>query len=501
MSEFVKAPAAEPTQAAATDGLAAGQLALVDTIAQSVTVMAPAMSGGFITYLAAVKAGGATPLAFLLAMLACLVIGGVVSKFALDLRSAGSLYTYVTHGLGSFWGFLTGWGYGFGLWLAGPAVLAGSGAFMGLFMTNIGAPDFLRQWWLWFAVGLVGWFFFGYRDVKVSTRVFLVFTSIGIAVLLLLAIIVIAKGGAHGNTLKAFSPSAAGVTWPDVFGGVAFGLLSFTGFETAATLAEETRRPRRDIPLAVMGAVLLGGVFYVVVSYATSIGYGVRNATTAWPASASGLAPLADTYAKFLSDAVLLVVAVDAFLCGLGLANAVTRTIFAMGRDRVLPSVFARTHPKHKTPYVALIAYAVVGVIFVIVLIAVTTQHTRNSLAGGPGHLASGLYVFAEGLTIIPPPIMLGYALVSIAGIARGARSRSVSMIVLSVGGLIASSVAVYGSLYFSFFSAAPGSPIPTPYAVIPWLVLGWLVLGALVAAWLKRTRPDAWAGMGTVFD
>lgn len=481
--------------------LRGGQLTLVDTIAQSVTVMAPAMSGGFITYLAAVKSGGATPLAFLLATVACLLIGGVISKFALDLHSAGSLYTYVTSGLGSFWGYLTGWGYGLGLWLAGPSVLAGSGAFMGLFMTGIGAPDFLRQWWLWFIVGLIGWFLLGYQDVKISTRVFLVFTSIGVAVLLLLAIIVIAKGGAHGNTIKAFSPSAAGVSWPDVFGGVAFGLLSFTGFETAASLAEETRRPRRDIPLAVMGAVAFGGIFYVVITYATSIGYGVRKATTAWPASASGLAPLADTYAKYLTNVVLLVVAVDAFLCGLGLANAVTRMIFAMGRDRVLPLVFAKTHPKHKTPYVALLLYLAVSVVFVGVLIAATTSTTRNAFGGGPGHLASGLYVFGEGLTIIPPPIMLGYALVCIAGIARGSRARSAGMIVLSIGGLIASSVAVYGSLYFSFVPQTPGASIPTPYAVIPWLLLGWLVIGALVAAWLRSRRPDAWAGMGTVFE
>ncbi len=500
MSDSMPVNVAEAPQTTATGKLAAGQLTLLDTIAQSVTVMAPSMSGGFITYLAAVKAGGATPLAFLLAMLACLLIGGVVSKFALDLRSAGSLYTYVTHGLGSFWGYLTGWGYGFGLWLAGPAVLAGSGAFLGLFMTNIGAPSFLCQWWLWFAVGLLGWFALGYRNVKVSTRVFLVFTSIGVAVLLLLAIIVIVKGGAHGNTLRAFSPGAAGVSWPDVLGGVAFGLLSFTGFETAACLAEETRKPRRDIPLAVMGAVLFGGVFYVVVTYATSIGYGVRHATTAWPASASGLAPLANTYASYLSDLVLLVVAVDAFLCGLGLANTVTRTVFAMGRDRVLPRVFARTHPKYHTPYVALIAYLIVSVVFVLLLIGVTTQHTRNALAGGPGPLASGLYVFAEGLTIIPPPIMLGYALLSMAGIAKGVRSGSAGMIALAVGGLIASGAAVYGSLYFCFVAPAPGAAIPAPYAVIPWLVLGWLVLGAAVAVWLKRARAAAWEGMGTIF-
>jgi len=484
-----------------SESLHRGRLTLVDTIAQSVTVMAPSMSGGFITYLAAVKSGGATPLAFLLATVACLLIGGVVSKFALELHHAGSLYSYTVQGIGSFWGYLTGWGYGLGLWLAGASVLAGSGTFMALFMTSINAPDFLRQWWLWFIVGLVGWFVIGYRDVKVSTRFFLVFTSIGVAVLLFLALVVIVKGGAHGNTLQAFSPGAAGVSWPSIFGGVAFGLLSFTGFETAASLAEETRNPKREIPLAVMGAVLIGGVFYIVVTYATSIGYGVREATTAWPASASGLAPLAEKYASYMTDTVLLVVAVDAFLCGLGLANAVTRMIFAMGRDRVLPSRFARTHPKHKSPYIALILYVIVSVVFVVVLIAVTPGHTRDTMAGGGGPLAAGLYVFGEGLTVVTPSIMIGYVLLCIAGIARGVRTGSRSLVLLSIGGVIASAVAVYGSLYFSFVPASPGTAIPVPYAVIPWLGFGWLAVGALVASWLKRNRPQSWAGMGTVFE
>jgi len=50
--------------------------------------------------------------------------------------------------------------------------------------------------------------------------------------------------------------------WPGIFAGVAFGILSFTGFETAANLAEETREPRRNIPLAVLGSVAIGGIFF-----------------------------------------------------------------------------------------------------------------------------------------------------------------------------------------------------------------------------------------------
>lgn len=221
----------------------------------------------------------------------------------------------------------------------------------------------------------------------------------------------------------------------------------------------------------------------------------------AWGADPAGQWWALVTWERYIAHGFESPTLGDAFLCGLGLANAVTRMVFAMGRDLVLPSVFARTHPKHKTPYIALIANLLVSIAFVVVLIGVTTSKTRDAMAGGGGPLASGLYVFGEGLTIIPPPIMLGYLLLCIAGIARATRAASRSLIILSIGGVIASAIAVYGSLYFSFVAGSPGAGIPTPYAAIPWLVLGWLVVGALIALWLKRNRPAAWAGMGAVFE
>ena len=482
-------------------GLRQDVLTLPDALAQSVTVLAPALSGGFITYLAAVKAGGATPLSFALATVVCLLIGGVVSGFARTIRSAGSLYTYTIHGLGPFCGFLMGWAYMLALSLAGPALLAGSSVFFSLLMADLGAPALLTHWWLWFGAGLLGWFALAYPGVELSTRSSLVFTAAGMAVLLALALVVVGKGGAHGNTVAAFSPHAAGVGWPGVFAGVAFGLLSFAGFETAANLGEEIREPHRNIPRAVLGAVMIGGTFFVAVTYATSIGYGVRESATAWPGSASGLAALAGTYASGLKDLVLAAVAVDAFFCGLAGSNAVTRTMFTMSRDGVLPPVFGRTHPKHRTPHVALFAYLAVAPVVAVLLIAITTPATRDGLAGGGGPNAAGLYLFTEGLTLLTPVVAFAYGLVSVAGIAYGFRRRQRGLAAVSVGALAGAGVAAFGSLYYSFVAATPGAAIPTPYRAIPWAILGWLIVGGLIAAWLRRSRPGTWQQMGTVFE
>src|SRR5437764_12315735 len=128
MIETAQRARTAPPTAAPSPGenrLRADAVSLPQALAQSVSVMAPAMSGAFVTYLAAIKAGGATPLAFLLAMVSCLLLGGVVSSFALRLPSAGSLYTYTVDGLGSFGGFIAGSHYSLTLILAGPAVPAG----------------------------------------------------------------------------------------------------------------------------------------------------------------------------------------------------------------------------------------------------------------------------------------------------------------------------------------------------------------------------------------
>ena len=339
---------------APVDRLKKDAVGIADAMTHSITVMAPAMSGAFITYLAAIKAGGATPLAFLLATGSCLLIGGVVSGFALHLPTAGPVYTYTVKGLGAFGGFIIGAVYSVAFVIAEPAVLAGFTVFTSLVMRNIGAPELLGQWWLWFGFGIVLYFFLSRFAIEFSTRSQLVFTAATMATLLLLAVDITGHGGAHGNTLRAFSPSAAGVSWTLVLSGMAFGILSFTGFETAAVPGEETRNPRRATPWAVIGSVIVGGVFYVFVTYATSVGYGVREATTAWPTSAAGLSALADQYASYLGNWVLLAGGLSALFCGLGAHNTVTWILYVTGRDGALPRLLGRTHPLHQTPHVAI---------------------------------------------------------------------------------------------------------------------------------------------------
>src|SRR5947209_14424630 len=114
--------------------------------------------------------------------------------------------------------------------------------------------------------------------ISVTTKVQLLVGAATVLVLLVFGLIVVGKGGAHGQSLQPFTFSHTTKNGFDgVFYGLIFGVTSYIGFETAADFGEETANPRRAVPIAVLASVLFAIVFYVWTTYATTIGYGVEE--------------------------------------------------------------------------------------------------------------------------------------------------------------------------------------------------------------------------------
>jgi amino acid transporter len=499
------------SQTTTTDGanqLRRGHLSLPDVIAQSVSVIAPAMSGGFLTYLAATKAGGATPLAYVLAAIGALFLGRVVSEFSSSMSSAGSLYTYVANGWGKTAGFVLGWLYSIALTILGAAVLAGFGFFTSLFIQAITESETFIPWWIFFILGLIFVAVMSMFDIRISTRAQLVLAALTVAVMVIAAISAISDGGPNNKSIDfaAFWPSSAGVKWSGIFLGLAFGLLSFTGFEAGAVLAEETENPKSNIPRAIIGSVLVASVFYILVTYATSIGFGVKEAATEWPGKASGLAAVVT---GTLGKLVLLAVAVSSLICGLGVGTVATRFLYTMGRERVLPSALGKTHPKYKTPWNAIFVYLLVSVVLVFGVLLVTTKATEVGLGGGategvpnlPTSVRGGLYAFGEWATLATPMVMLSYLILGIAAVLKGGRDGNSRLRIAGVLAAITGAIATFGSLYYSFAEAAPGAGVPFAWKVIPWVCLFLLIDGLAIAGYLKSKKPESWANMGAVFE
>jgi amino acid transporter len=489
------------------------RLTLSDVIAQSLSVMALAMSGAFLTYLAATKAGGATPLAYVLGTFGILMIGLTVAQFARDYPSAGGLYTYITVGANRHTGFVAGWTYAAAFLILGGAVLCGFGFFTSLLLQGLTDGGTTVTWYWFSAVGLVFIAVMSMFDVQLSTRTQLLFAGLTVVGMVVTALVVIGRGSPSvsvldGTTpvqgagssfdLAAFLPGEAGVTWVAVLFGLNFAILSFTGAEACAVLAEETKDPLRNIPRAVIGSIVIGGLFYALITYATSIGFGVQQAKTDWPASVAGLAAVAPN--QSLANVVLASAAVASLFCALGVHTAVSRILFAMGRERVLPGWLGQLHPRFNTPWNAIAVDLVCWVVFCTLVVAVTSRETKVALTAVDDANTDGVYAFTFLATLGTPLVMLVYLLVGVSGVLHGRRTGRRSLVVTGALASVVGALAVFGGLYYSFVEAAPGAGVPYVYAIVPWVCLAIVAVGFAVAAWTRSSRPVVWDDMGRIF-
>ncbi|MGJ0204380.1 amino acid permease [Leucobacter sp. gxy201] len=489
------------------------KLGLKDVIAQSLSVMAPAMSGAFITYQAAIKAGGATSLSFLLGALGMLCVGSVVALFARTISSSGSMYTYLSKGGNRTTGFVGGWGYVAAYLLFAGGVLAGFGFFMSTLVDLLFGGTIP---WYWFTlIGLAIIALLNFFNVAVSTRNQLIFLLVSMVIMLTVSFIVIAIGspdasvvdgetpiasaGAHFD-MAVFWPPAVDVPWMGIFFGMGFAMLSFVGSESSASLSEETKDAKRNIPRAVIGSVVIAGIFYLIVTYATAIGFGVEQATTDWPLAATGLAAVAP---NTLSSALVLASAAGASLfCALGLHTATSRVLFAMGREGVLPQALGRLHPRWNTPWNSMLLVIILIVLLIGGPVLLTPYEVQVALVGGiDDYTTGGQYAFSLLLGYGTPVVIFVYVMLGITAILHGLRNRSPKFVWAGAAAALFSIVAIIGGLYFSFIPSEPGAEIPMSMRLVPWVGIAIFAVGLLLALWIRANRKQVWADMGHMFD
>src|SRR5579872_881416 len=272
----------------AYERLGAKILSLPDVIAQSVGFMGPVFSSAFVIPLvvgvvsATGKGGGvASPLSVLIAALGIFAIGWIVSRYARQVQSAGSLYDYVSRGLGARTGTAAGWLYYGGIisLLAGLLLLIG-GYVQGTLQSEFNVNPMPSWVWTLIVIALIAVVL--YFGVQLSTRAQLTLALASMVVVLAFFIMVIVKLGS-ANSSKPLDPGSAAQGWPGIFFGVLYGVLLFVGFETAANLAEETRNPKREIPVAVMLTAAIATVFFGLAAYVQVAGfhYNLREITAA----------------------------------------------------------------------------------------------------------------------------------------------------------------------------------------------------------------------------
>jgi amino acid transporter len=465
----------------ARDQLRGGTLSTWDAVAMSIAVLSPAMAMAYNTSFAASAAGGSTPLAFLLGGVACLTLAFVVIGFTRRMASAGYAYTYASRTLGQGAGFLTGWLYFFGFFCFVPMTMAGVGGFTRDLLKsewNIGIP-----WFVIFLVGMALLVFFAVYDIKLNARTQLIVGVVTVAVIVVLDLIVTAKGGVSGHTLQPFT---FGHTlrggFSGVFYGIIFGVLSYIGFETSAVLGEETRNPRRAIPASIVIAVTFAIIFYVWTTYVIAIGVGVGNGAK-WAGDPTVLATTATKYSGHTLAVLISIAAIlSAFVVCLACATAAARTMFAMGREGSLPKWFGRTHRTYKTPVNATLAIAAVATV-VAALVGFGWSY-----GSGP-YTVFGLLASIGGLAVTIVYIALcGAGIVWFRKVERNYNPITHGLVPLV--GLVIFGLAVYGSVW----------PVPPmPFRIVPYVNLGWILLGVAILLYLRANHPEMVAEIGSI--
>jgi amino acid transporter len=133
-------------------------------------------------------------------------------------------------------------------------------------------------------------------------------------------------------------------------------IFAFGGFEFAVVPGEEIERPKRNFPIALLGAIVVVTALYLLIQY-------VAQGTL--PDLAASATPLASAGRRFLGPLGGVLLTLGAVLSTTGTNSALMlvtpRIIFAMAEGRQLPQAFARVHPRFRTPYVAIAAAALVG--------------------------------------------------------------------------------------------------------------------------------------------
>lgn len=460
------------------------KLSLIDVLAQSVGFMGPVFASAFVLPLmfgfgfSGRGAGTSSGLVVLLSAIGIFALAWIVSRYAKKIHAAGALYDYVSQGLGNTIGAAAGW-----LYYGGTIVLTTAlGVLLGGYVHDNLLPAFeigpFFPIWVWDAILALGLFAVLYFGVQLSTRLQLTLALVSMAVVLVFAITVIADLGGDNDFAKVFDPSPEG-GFSGILFGVLYGVLAFVGFETAANLAEETADPKRSIPRAVLGAVLIVGVFYLILAYVEVAGFGFDLAVILSPEVAGAplfalSAPGATEFgSEFWLKTLLVVVFLDMLAVYVGAGVASTRGVFALARDRRLPKMAASVS-RHGTPTGAIVLLIVIQALWILLA---EGSDTIFALPGLPHYFS----IFAWGAAFGAFAIVVVYFVLSVSGLVGLAKDQGYGGVVVAAFiGMVVSAGAMFGSFY----------KVPSPLWLASLYALIWGLIGLVVMLVVRGRAP-----------
>jgi amino acid transporter/nucleotide-binding universal stress UspA family protein len=316
---------------------------------EAVAIGLGTMIGAGIFVLSAIAARNAGPAAmfsYVVAGLIALPIAMTVSELATGMPKAGGSYFLISRALGPVAGAVVGPGNWLGLTFATAFYLIGFAQYLAYF---IPIPT-------WITVLVAGLFFLflNYRGAKLSGQL----QNIIVILLVLILALFVGRGlfNIDPKLHKPFFPFG----WGAVIANVGLVIVSFTGFEKISTIAEEIKQPERNLPLAIIGSVIIATILYAAILY-------VATGILPYQVIAGFQAPLVEAADRFMSTIGVVGMSIAALLATASSTNAAimasSRINFAMGRDRILPEWFNEIHSRYLTPYRSILVTGVLAIL------------------------------------------------------------------------------------------------------------------------------------------
>jgi amino acid transporter len=328
--------------------LAANSMGLVGVLMQGIATIAPAFAIVSTFVFTVGLAGVAAPVAYLLAGAILLPLAVSVNQLAKAFPSAGGWYTWIARALHPRAGFFAGWYMTLWLPLA-PALVFSYTA------KTVLSPAVLTQYgidvpvWVWtvIGVGFVAWT--AYRGVKVSERLLVIMGLTEIAIMVALAVSGLVSPGPGGFSFAPFNPAKV-PSGGALFLAVVFSIFAYSGWEATAPLAEESRNPRRNVPLGLLGSVIAMVLFLCFTVWGYLVGIGTDRVATITTAKEFPVFTLAAGVWGGLWVLAPLAMLNSALAATAACFNGGTRTWYGMARSGSLPAALGKVHPRRKTP-------------------------------------------------------------------------------------------------------------------------------------------------------
>jgi amino acid transporter len=476
---------AHPGSGPVPGALAADRLGAPTVVYFVLSAAAPlTVVAGVVTTAYAITGITGLPIAFLVVGLVLAVFSVGYVAMARHLANAGAFYTYISRGLGRPAGIGAAW-------MALIAYNVLQAALYGAF--GAAAAPVLERWVgavpPWWVIALVAWALvaaLGVMRVDVNGRLLAILLTAEVAVILLFDAADLVNPAASGLALETLSPGALFV--PGVGAILVIATLGFVGFESSVVFSEESREPRRTVPLATYSAVAIIALLYALSSWAMTVAIGSADIVAAARRDqADTIFALATGHlGGTVVDIARVLFLTSVFAAMISFHNTTARYFFALGRERVLPAIFGRTRARSGAPKAGSIAQSVFG-LAVIVIYAVLGLDPLVRLffyGGAFGGLGVLLLIFITSLAVI-------------AFFAREPSGETLSQRMIAPV-LAALALAVMVWLALDNFWALLGVPESDPLAwLLPALYGVAAAIGVVWALVLRASRPAIYARVG----